>query len=133
MYSYLFYTIIWSVCFILVVPVMIVGIIYVFMSNKTPKKSEDTLKIMYEIIKGAKTKQAFSASLEQFKKKYGVITDESKIDLWIQCVKELAKSTHWDTDAIAKFGQELEDKNTAQAKKISVAISTVLKTKDQKK
>ncbi len=133
MYSYIFYMIIWSVCFIMIIPVIFVGIIYVFMSNKTPKKTEDTLKIMYEIIKGAKTKQAFMASIEQFKKKYGVVTDEGQLDLWLQCIKELAHSTNWDTDAIAKFGQEMEDKNPTYAKKVSVAIATVLKTKEQKK
>lgn len=133
MYSHLFYIIMWAVCFVLVIPVLIVGVIYVFMSNKPPKKVENTMQIMFNIIKGAQTKAAFTASLEQFKGKYGVLADEKNFDLWIQCIKKLANSTHWDTDAIAKFGQELEDKNAAHAKKIAVAIATVLKTKDQKK
>ena len=133
MYSYLFYVIMWAVCFILIIPVLIVGVIYVLMSNKPPKKIENTMEIMFNIIKGAQTKTAFTAALEQFRGKYGVLSDEKNFDLWIRCIKELAHSTHWDTDAIAKFGQELEDKNTTHAKKISVAIATVLKTKDQKK
>lgn len=133
MYSYLFYVIMWAVCFILIIPVLIVGVIYVLMSNKPPKKVENTMDIMFNIIKGAQTKTAFTAALEQFKGKYGVLSDEKNFDLWIKCIKELAHSAHWDTDAIAKFGQELEDKNTNHAKKISVAIATVLKTKDQKK
>lgn len=133
MYSYLFYVIMWAVCFILIIPVLIVGVIYVLMSNKPPKKVENTMDIMFNIIKGAQTKTAFTAALEQFKGKYGVLSDEKNFDLWIKCIKELAHSAHWDTDAIAKFGQELEDKNTTHAKKISVAIATVLKTKEQKK
>ncbi len=133
MYSYLFYVIMWAVCFVLVIPVLIVGVIYVLLSNKPPKQVESTLQIMFNIIKGAQTKVAFSAALEQFKGKYGVLNDEKNFELWLQCIKELARSTHWDTDAIAKFGQELEDKNTTHAKKISTAIATVLKTKEQKK
>lgn len=133
MYSYLFYVIMWAVCFVLIIPVLIVGVIYVIMSNKPPKKVEDTMEIMLSIIKGVKTKVAFTSALEQFRNKYGVLADEKQFDVWIQCIKELAHSTHWDTDAIAKFGQDLEDKNTAHAKKISVAIATVLKNKDQKK
>lgn len=91
------------------------------------------MQIMLSIIKGAQTKTAFTASLGQFKGKYSVLPNEKDFDIWIQCIKELANSTHWDTDAIAKFGQELEDKNAAHAKKIAVAIATALKTKDQKK
>lgn len=131
MYSYLFYLIMWAVCFILVIPVLIVGVIYVLMSNKAPKKTiENTMEMMFNIIKGAQTKAAFTSALEQFKGKYGVLADEKSIDLWIKCIKELANSSHWDTDAVAKFGQELEDKNAVHAKKISVAIATVLKTKN---
>lgn len=133
MYSYLFYVIMWAVCFVLIIPVLIVGVIYVIISNKPPKKVEETMEIMFNIIKGAKTKVAFTAALEQFKNKYGVLSDEKQFDLWIQCIKELAHSAHWDTDAIAKFGQDLEDRNTAHAKKIAVAIATVLKNKEQKK
>lgn len=133
MYSYLFYIIMWVVCFVLVIPVLIVGVIYVIMSNKSPKKIENTMQNMFNIIKGAQTKAAFISALEKFKNKYSVLSDENSFDVWIQCIKELANSTHWDTDAIAKFGQELEDKNVAHAKKISVAIATVLKTKEQKK
>lgn len=130
MYSYLFYLIMWVVCFILVIPVLIVGVIYVLMSNKAPKKIENTMEMMFNIIKGAQTKAAFTSALEQFKGRYGVLADEKSIDLWIKCIKELANSSHWDTDAVAKFGQELEDKNAVHAKKISVAIATVLKTKN---
>ena len=56
MYSHLFYIIMWAVCFVLVIPVLIVGVIYVFMSNKPPKKVENTMQIMFNIIKGAQTK-----------------------------------------------------------------------------
>lgn len=130
MYSYLFYLIMWVVCFILVIPVLIVGVIYVLMSNKAPKKIENTMEMMFNIIKGAQTKAAFTSALEQFKGRYGVLADEKSIDLWIKCIRELANSSYWDTDAVAKFGQELEDKNAVHAKKISVAIATVLKTKN---
>ena len=80
MYSHLFYIIMWAVCFVLVIPVLIVGVIYVFMSNKPPKKVENTMQIMFNIIKGAQTKAAFTASLEQFKGKYGVLADEKNFD-----------------------------------------------------
>ncbi|RDU64231.1 hypothetical protein CQA53_07855 [Helicobacter didelphidarum] len=133
MYSYFFYLILWAICFIMVLPVLIVGVLYIFMSNKPVKKEEFTIEIMLSIIKGAKTKQAFEAALTQFKSKYKVFDDDKHFDTWINCIKELAHSTNWDTDAVAKFGQELEDANTAHAKKISIAIATVLKTKDQKK
>lgn len=125
----------WAVCFILVVPVMIVGVIYVFMSNKpsSAQNTENALQVMHSIIKGVQTKQAFNAALEQFRGKHKVLNNEKELDVWISCVKDLANSTHWDTDAIAKFGQELEDANVAHSKKIAIAIATALKTKEQKK
>ena len=129
MYSYLFYVIMWAICLILTIPVLIVGVIYIFMSNKPVVKNEFTIKTMLGIIKAAKDKAQFDAALSQFKSKYKVFTDEANVETWLNCIKDLAHSTHWDTDAIAKFGQELEDSNPEQAKKVSLAIATVLKTK----
>lgn len=132
MYLYLYYIIMWAVCFILVVPVLIVGVIYVFMSNKSPKKPKSTLPIMLQIIKGAKTEQAFKTALQQFKSKYFVLPNDKDLDMWLSCIKELGVSTYWDTDAVAKFGQELEDSNPNNAKKVSIAVATALKTKEKK-
>ena len=133
MYLYLFYIISWSIALVLVLPVLIVGIIYVFMSNKPQKKDKFTIKTMLETIKSAKSKDDFNKVLSQFKNKYKVFNDEKEFNTWINCIKELAHSNNWDTDSIAKFGQELEDANQEHAKKISVAIATVLKTKENKK
>lgn len=132
MYSYLYYIIFWAIGLVFTIPVLFVGVIYIFMSNKPQKKNEFTIKVMLEIIKSAKTKEAFTAALKQFKNKYHSLNNEKNIDVWLECIKQLAHSTYWDTDAIAKFGQELEDANPTNAKKISVAIATVLKTKEQK-
>lgn len=133
MYSYLFYLILWGAAFVFIIPVIIVGVIYIFMSNKTKKTKEFTIKDMLAMIKAAKNETDFKSALTHFKSKYKVFNDEKNTEYWLNCIKDLAHFTYWDTDAIAKFGQELEDANPANAKKVSIAIATVLKTKEQKK
>lgn len=132
MYLLDFYIVIWGVSLVCVVPVLIVGAIYILVSNKPANKNEFTLENMLAMIKAAKTKEAFTSALMHFKNKYKVLKEQDKLDAWMNCVKELASASYLDTDAIAKFGQELEDANTANAKAISVAIATVLKTKENK-
>ena len=133
MYSYLFYVILWTLSFIMVIPILIVGTIYILMSDKRPKSKELTIKVMLDIIKKAKTQEAFAAALQQFKDKYKVFNDEKNLDTWISCIQQISHSSFLDTDKIAKFGQELEDANPANAKKVSVAVATVLKTRENAK
>lgn len=133
MYSYLYYVILWVSGLVLSIPVIFVGVIYIFMSNKPKKNKEFTIKDMLAMIKGAKNENDFKSALIHFKSKYKVFNDDKNTETWLNCIKDLAHFTYWDTDAIAKFGQELEDANPANAKKVSIAIATVLKTKEQKK
>ncbi|RDU71326.1 hypothetical protein CQA66_06545 [Helicobacter aurati] len=133
MYLLEFYLLFWGISFICVIPTLIVGAIYIIISNKpATNKEEFTIDTMLGIIKNIQNKEAFNAALNQFKSKYKVFNDQKKFDTWINCIKELTNTSYWDTDAIAKFGQELEDANSAHAKNISVAIATVLKTKEKK-
>lgn len=131
MYMVDFYLILWGIAFACVVPTLMIGVVYILVSNRETPRHDFTVNDMLNVIKGAKSKDAFTSALNQFKSKFKVL-DQKKFDVWISCVKELANSSHWDTDSIAKFGQELEDANSAQAKNISIAIATVLKTKEKK-
>ena len=55
MYSYLYYIIFWAIGLVFTIPVIFVGVIYIFMSNMPQNKNEFTIIVMLEFIKGAKT------------------------------------------------------------------------------
>lgn len=132
MYLYMFYVVLWVLSFIAIIPVLIVGVIYIFMSDKPSQTKEFTIKVMLDIIKGVKTQEAFNAAMQQFKGKYKVFNDQKNIDTWINCIQQLASSSFIDTDSVARFRQELEDANPDSAKKISVAVGTALKNRENK-
>ncbi|PAF45773.1 hypothetical protein [Helicobacter sp. 11S02629-2] len=129
MYGAYFYFTSWLISAFMLIPVIIFGIVYYafLSSSSTPK--EQTLKDFHEVSGGIHSKEDLESLLSVFRSKY-VRYDEHHIDLWLESVTSLAKSPYWDTDAVALFGQELENKNPGHKKVIANTISAALKMKE---
>ncbi|PAF51688.1 hypothetical protein BKH43_00140 [Helicobacter sp. 13S00401-1] len=129
MYGAGFYFTSWLISAFMLIPVIIFGIVYYIFLGGAPAPKEQTIKDFCLLTASIHSKEDLESLLSEFRKKY-TRYDEHHIDVWLESVTNLAKSHYWDTDAVALFGQELENKNLSHKKVIANTISAALKMKE---
>lgn len=132
MYNIYYYVIFWIISFALILPIIIFGVIYSSIANKSKKINVRTINDVFSDIKKIKSRAQLQSLLSEFKNKHKIITD-AKTDIWFESVKHFVYCTHWETDAIASFSTELENANPSSSKRIANTVSGALKVRDKNK
>ncbi|PAF44514.1 hypothetical protein [Helicobacter sp. 11S02596-1] len=133
MYDTWFYIFFWVVSFLLALPVVMLGFVWIILQKPAPQPRGITLEDLEAMLGRVKNQADLENVLEKFLKNFQVFPkDDTDLKRWLSIIAKMASSEHFDIDSVARFGQKLEDANKGIENDIAETVGLALKTRKKR-